>query len=362
MSKNRSGADFKLIEKIFDQLSSSVAIAMLKNERLTYEFYGGRKAAQAEAGDEGARPKKGFMQPKKNAARPAEPGVSRTTRFNLGSASSMFTGALAVKLMEFDELRLGDPVNRFIPEFVNDDVTAYHLLTQTSGLACESLPLPDNKAAKNEFYRKLYGGLKQAAAPGAKSGYFQYNYAILADIIERISGRELEELASVLLFIPLNMKHTTYFGSALKDGQYVIPWNHKENRFMGELHGKQPTGHTGIYTTALDLVRFGRMFLNGGECEGKTVFLESSAEFMLREVTGGRYMRTPLFYIKRNVDIYGCFSETLSPEAVALTGDTGCMLFIDPARRTAGAALANSTWVHSVSQNYSNIVDILASI
>ena len=383
MARQKGSTDFKLIEKIFDQLSSSVAIALLKNDKLAYEFYGGRKAALFDSGSGHIKTGGGFFGfgggrankasatassngnkegGKHNAAKTTETGVNRTTRFNIGSASALFTGALAVKLMEFGELRLNDPVARFIPEFAFDDIAIFHLLTHTSGLNSAVLPLPDNIAAKQEFFRKLYEGLKREYNPGANYEYFQYNYAILADIIEKVTGQMLDELASVLLFMPLGMKHTTYNGVSLRDHQYVTPWNHKENRFMSELHTKQPTGQSGVYTTALDLLRYGRMFLNGGEFEGKSVFLESSIDFMLREVTGAKFMRTPLFMIKRKVDIFGCFSEKLSPDAVALTGDMGSILFIDPLHRIVGAALTNSTWVHAVDQNYNNIVDILTSI
>ena len=345
MARQKVGAESKLIEKIFDQLSSSVAITLLRNDKLTYEFYGGRKAALSN-----------------NAEGDAKSGINRSTRFNIGSASAIFTGAIIIKLMEFGEIRLDDYANRFLPEFPAGGVTVYHLLTHTSGLESAAAPLPDNQAAKREFYRKLYEGLKQTDAPGAKYSYFQYNYAILANIIEKVSGQSLEELASVLLFMPLGMKNTTYKGSSLKDNQYVIPWNHKENRFMSELHTKQPTGQSGIYTTALDLLRFGRMFLNKGEYEGNPIFLESSVEFLLRDITGGKFMRTPLFMVKRKIDVFGCFSEKLSPESVALTGNTGCILFIDPVKRMVGAVLTNSTWVDAVSQNYSDVIDILTTI
>ena len=361
MAKTKGGAEFKLIEKIFDQLSSSVAIALLKDDKLAYEFYGGRKATLVGNNESSAKAagKGGFF---RNTAKLADAAINRTTRFNIGTASSLFTGSLVIKLMEFDEIRLNDLARRFIPEFPFEDVSIYHLLTHTSGLASESVPMPDNQAAKREFYRKLFGDMKRVCAPGVRYDNYQYNYSILAYIAEKISGQTLEELASVLLFIPIGMKYTAFGGVSLKDNQYVVPWNHTENRFMNEMHAKQPMGHNGVYTTALDLLRFGRVFLNNGEFEGKTVFLESSVEFLLREITGGKFMRTPLFMIKRKVDVFGCFSEKLSPEAVALTGNTGSIIFIDPARRIVGTALTNSTWVDAVSQNYSNIIDILMTI
>jgi CubicO group peptidase (beta-lactamase class C family) len=162
--------------------------------------------------------------------------------------------------------------------------------------------------------------------------------------------------------MPLGMKYTTYSSVSLPEDQFVIPWSHKENRFLYELRGTLSTGHSGIYSTVLDLIRLGRMFLNAGAFDGRQVFLESSVDFMLREVTGGKFMRTPVFMIKGHEDVYGCFSKYHSRDAVALTGDTGSILFIDPARRAVGAALTNSTWVHDASKNYSNISDILMGI
>ena len=393
MARQKVTADFRLIEKIFDQLSSSVAIALLKDDKLAYEFYGGRKAAISENGDKNAKisgkkfglggksgkssGNQGKAANNLNRARNApddakekggngaglpETGINRSTRFNLGSASSLFTGALVVKLMEFGELSLSDPVRRFLPEFPFDGIMVYDLMTHTSGLDSAALPLPDNHAAKREYFRKLYEGLKQIAKPGEKFEYFQYNYAILADLVEKLSGQMLDELASVLIFMPLGMKHTTYNGASLRDSQYVVPWNHKENRFMSELHTKQPTGNNAVYTTALDLLRFGRMLLNEGEFDGKPVFLESSVEFMFREITGGKFKRTPIFMVKSVIDVFGCFSEKMSPESIALTGDMGSLLFVDPIQRIVGAALTNSTWVHAGNQNYSNIADILTSL
>jgi CubicO group peptidase (beta-lactamase class C family) len=332
--------DFFLIEKIFNQMSSSVAVAFLRKDRLIYEFYGGKKFSASNSNHY----------------------INRTTRFNIGTATMLITGSLIVKLMEFGALRLNDRVKKFIPEFQPEGVTIYHLLTHTSGLDFNNLPLPGHYAAKKEFFRKVYAMGCLAYPTGKSHVLFPYGYAILADIAERVSGQTVEEFATAALFMPLGMKYTTYSSASLPEDQFVIPWSHKENRFLHELRGKLSTGHSGIYSTVLDLIRFGRMFLNAGAFEGRQIFLESSVDFMLREVTGGKFMRTPVFMIKGQRDVYGCFSKNHSRDAVALTGDTGSILFIDPVRRAVGAALTNSTWVHDASKNYSNISDILMGI
>lgn len=388
MPVSQGATDFFLIERIFSQLSSTVAIALLKNGVLSYEFYGGKKLGGAGAmGGAGAAGASGAFSASGASAVSGASGasgafgsagasgatgsagphgqvghISRATRFNIGTATMLVTGALIVKLMEFGELRLNDSVKKLVPAFRLDGVTIYHLLTHTSGLDFGGLGLPDNYMAKKEFMGKVYAADSLAYPTGGKCALFPYGYSILADIAERATGQSIDELAATLIFAPLGMSSTTYSGAALSDGQYVLPWSHRENRFIGELRSALSTGFNGLYTTVLDLLQLGSAFLNGGEFEGRQVFLESSVEFMMRDITSGRFMRTPVFMIKGEKAAYDCFSRHHSESAVAQTGDTGSILFIDPRRRAVGAALTNSTWVHDSSQNYSNICDILMSM
>ena len=340
MPTSQGDTDFFLIEKIFNQLSSSVSIALMRKDRLIYEFYGGKKF---------------------NAVS-GESRINQTTRFNIGTASTLITGAIIVKLMEFGALRLNDKIKKYIPEFKFPDITVFHLLTHTSGLCFSGFPMPDSFAAKKRFFKSLYAYDHFAYETGMAIRNFPYGYAILADVAEHASGQTIDELASGLLFLPLGMNHTTFGSIALTEEQFVMPWSHRNNRFMTEMRYTLPTGQNGIYSTALDLIRFGRVFLNHGEFDGRQVFLESSVDFVLREITGNKFLQTPLFMFKGNGRRNSCFSKLHSAKTVAQTGDTGCILFIDPVQQVIGAALANSTWVNDAGQNYSNICDILMSI
>jgi CubicO group peptidase (beta-lactamase class C family) len=341
MSVLQGATDFFLIERIFNQLSSTVAIALLKKDVLCYEFYGGKKL---------------------NGKIGAQNPINRNTRFNIGTATMFMTGALIVKLMEFGELRLNDKVKRFKPAFKFDGITIYHLLTHTSGLDFNNLSQPDNYMAKKEFFSQLYKAETLSYPTGSRYALFPYGYAILADIAERVTGQSIEELAATLIFMPLGMSHTTYSNVTLTDDQYVFPWSHKENRFLSEFRENISTGFSGLYTTVMDLLRFGRIFLNAGEYSGRQIFLESSIDFMMRDITSGRFMRTPIFMINGNGAAHDCFSKYHSDGTIAQIGDTGSILFIDPLSKTVGAALTNSTWVHDASHNYSNICDILMGI
>ena len=332
--------DFYLIERIFNQMSSSVSIGLMKRDRLNYEFYGGKRFNSAGA----------------------DSHINRRTRFNMGTASMPITGSLIIKLMEFGEIRLNDKVKRFIPEFNFPDVEVFHLLTHTSGLAFNSFPQPVDYSSKKAFFKQIYNYNSFSYETGTESRLFPYGYAILADIVERMSGQTIEEFASALVFMPIGMRNTTYGSVSLRDDQFIVPWSHKENRFLTETKNHLSTGYSGVFTTVLDLLKFGQMLLNGGESNGRQVFLESTVNFILKEITSDRFMRTPLFMINSRGNNYGFFAKYQSHKTIAHTGDTGSLFFVDPVSRTVGAALTNSTWVNDSSRNYGNICEILSNM
>jgi len=63
-----------------------------------------------------------------------ELGVPNTpqTKFHLGSISKTFTAAAILLLEERGQLRVNDPLTKFIPDYPNGDkITVHHLLSNT---------------------------------------------------------------------------------------------------------------------------------------------------------------------------------------------------------------------------------------
>lgn len=121
----------------------------------------------------------------------------------------------AVMLMaDRGELKLTDPVQKYIPEFRGDGreaVQIRHLLTHTSGLP-DMLP-------ENEELRKRHAPLKEFVAgtcrvpllfrPGTEVRYQSMGILLGAEIVTRISGQPFPEFLKSHVFEPVGMRRTS---------------------------------------------------------------------------------------------------------------------------------------------------------
>lgn len=318
-------------------LSPCFSVKMMRGGKECYSFLGGRETPAADA-----RP------------------LTAETRLNIASSTKPVTAALALSLVERGLLALGDPVRRYIPEYPFDSVTVFQLMTHTAGYdETFIIPWPRTRAERAAFYQRIYAVDKLKYAPGEKAAYWTFGYAILADILQRVAGCELEALAREVLFQPLGMAHSTFELSTLRPREYILPWFERENRSFPEACVPVATGDSGLYTTADDLIRFAQMLLDDGMWEGVRVFSSMAARLMLRESTDGKFMRSPGLWIKGAGDPMGCFGDLNSPLAAAHTGMTGCMLLIDPPVQATVVILTNSLRLHEDWRNYQRILNAL---
>lgn len=295
-------------------------------------------------------------------ARPAYAGFDETTRFNIGSVTKPVTAALLALLVERGLVSDTDKVQRYIPEYPLGSVSLYHLLTHSAGYdnADFAFPAPQNFDDQKRYLRDIYSVERLTAAPGEKAGYFSMGYTILMDVIERVSGQDIETFAQENLFRPLGMTETTYDTRKLSPQQTVMPYLKGEDRFLSLL-SVPPTGDSGLYTTAADLLKFGLMFADAANGRGNRVFSAPAFRYMLAEFTHGRFHKTPVFWTKLDFDTYRCFAELSSPNTFGHTGFSGCMLSVDTDSDVAVAILTNSCWLHEDWSNYRRIINRVMS-
>lgn len=292
--------------------------------------------------------------------------VDQATIFNIGSVTKPVTAVLLAKLAEEGLLTLADKVRSFIPEYPFGDTDLFHLLSHSAGydnaISLERPLVRDGEAARLEYLSAIYGIDTRKSEPGESVLYFTEGYVILMDLIQRAVGANLESLAREVLFDPLGMSRSTFDVVSVRDDVHTVFPVAQDGRVMLEIADWATTGDSGLYTHVEDLMKFGRMFLNGGAADGRQVLHERTVDWLLADASGGRFNQTPAFWIKGGLDRYGCFGDLHSPRAVGHTGFSGCMLWIDPACGVAGTVLTNSTKLHDDWTRYKRINNRLLSL
>jgi CubicO group peptidase (beta-lactamase class C family)/GH35 family endo-1,4-beta-xylanase len=146
--------------------------------------------------------------------------VNGDTLFQIGSITKTFTGLLLQDTVERGEMKLDDPVAKYLPKSVKmpthngKQITLLQLATHTSGLP----PMPDNfdpKRADNPYadytVEKMYAflsGCKLIRDPGVKWEYSSLGMALLGQAIALKAGTNYESLVVDRICQPLNMDST----------------------------------------------------------------------------------------------------------------------------------------------------------
>jgi CubicO group peptidase (beta-lactamase class C family) len=319
-------------EIINKKISAGCSVMLLKDNKIVLELYEGTS----------------YLNP--DTAFP----VTSDTLYNLGSTTKPFTSTLIMKLKEDGLLDPHDKVNKFIPEYKFDDVSLLHLMLHTAGYGVETMQelreevirfgMPDIK----EYLNAIYEIDKRDYPLGTKCMYFSAGYNILLDIIERVTGMSIESFAQKVLFEPLNMEKTTYDIRSIDKKFYACPSSYSDNseKVLEEWMDYPPFGEGGMISTCPDLLKFGKMILNGGSSEGKTILKEETAHSLLTESTGGRFNHTGVFMSRGSGEAYPtCFSDDYSSRAAGHPGFCGTMFWVEPELNMTAAFLSNSTKV-----------------
>jgi SSS family transporter len=147
---------------------------------------------------------------------PAEP-MTLDTIFDMASLTKCLVTATAImQLVEQGKVDVDAPVVKYLPEFAasgKEKVTVRELLTHYSGLP----PDVDLKDAWGLAKPDKAEGIKRAmeakldSVPGTKFVYSDVNYITLGAIVEKVSGKLLDDHANEHIFWPLKMSNTSFF-------------------------------------------------------------------------------------------------------------------------------------------------------
>ncbi len=196
--------------------------------------------------------------------------IDARTNFRLASCAKQFT-ALAVMLLVHDgKLHYEDRLTDIFPDFpeYGRSITIRNLLNHTSGLLdYEDLMAQPPGTPPEEIPQIRDAGvlelLKQQKTtkfpPGTKWDYSNSGYAVLAMVVEKVSGQPFGNFLHARIFAPLDMKQTVAYE---KGKNAVIHRAYGHTRAGGVWHGQDqsPTsavlGDGGVYSSLDDLAKW----------------------------------------------------------------------------------------------------------
>jgi CubicO group peptidase (beta-lactamase class C family) len=206
------------------------------------------------------------------------PVPDENTLWDLASLTKVvgMTSAM-MQLVESGRVDLDAPVQRYLPEWTGpgkDRVTVRHLITHQSGLPAFKQYFKLNVSPDSTL--RLFFATPLDTVPGARMVYSDIGAILLGKIVERVSGETLDGYLTRHVFEPLGMHETRYRPPAEWLPRIAPtendPWRGRHLR--GEVHDENAaalggvSGHAGLFSSAHDLDRLARAYLNGGTLDG----------------------------------------------------------------------------------------------
>jgi CubicO group peptidase (beta-lactamase class C family) len=260
------------------------------------------------------------------------------TPFDLASLTKLFTSVAAVQQIERGTLGVDARVGAYLPDFraaAEHGITVRELLTHTSGLRPE-LPLYD--CADDEERLALLRAEPPVGVPGTYT-YSDLNPLLLQHVLERVTGRALDDLVHAGITRPLGMTATRFGpcpGAAATEDQRR-PWAKADRGMLrGEVHDENAwalggvAGHAGLFSTARDLAVFCRTLLAGGAYGPARILGADFADLLLTPPALGFALDQPWF-----------MGDLAGRGAAGHTGFTGTSLVLDRATDTFLVLLSN---------------------
>jgi CubicO group peptidase (beta-lactamase class C family) len=284
------------------------------------------------------------------------PAPDQHTLWDLASLTKVVaTTTAAAQLVERGKLDLDAPVQRYLPEWTGpgkDDVTVRHLLTHTSGLP--SFRPYDRETKNADSLAALLFGTALERAVGERMVYSDIGAFVLGEIVERVSGEQLDDYFARHVARPLKLRETMFAPPASLRPR-VAPTEVDSLRgglVRGAVHDERAyylggvAAHAGLFGSAHDLARFAMMMLRGGSLDGARVLApETIALFTV--YADPSYSNRALGWQKREREAMAFRTgspwagQTMSASSYGHTGFTGTSIGIDPERDLFVILLSN---------------------
>jgi CubicO group peptidase (beta-lactamase class C family) len=148
--------------------------------------------------------------------------ITLATNFRLASVTKQFTAMAVMMLAERSKLSLDQTLSEFFPDYspVGRKITVRHLLTHTSGLVAYEDVMPDttNVPLLDRDVLRLIKGIDSTLfVPGTRFEYSNSGFALLALIVEKVSGQSFARYLQENIFAPAGMNATLAYEKGITE-------------------------------------------------------------------------------------------------------------------------------------------------
>jgi len=295
--------------------------------------------------------------------------------FGLASSSKPITAVAIMMLVESGDIRLSDPVSKFIPEFAappqvavakpggpensfdlvpaTRPITVRDLLTHGSGLLSGG---PGQRAAGTAAQRapqdtlatyipKL-GAVPLDFQPGTLWRYSGLaGFDVLSRIVEVASKQPFDEFLRERIFEPLDMPDTAFKYTGRQADRLAAVHARRDGKLEATPRDLSNvvyfSGASALSASVEDYLQFAQMLMNGGELNGHRLLGPRTVELMTSNHTGdmvngqfGRPARGMGFGLGMQVVLDPIAAElTVSKGAISWPGGSGVAHWIEPAEQ-----------------------------
>lgn len=133
-----------------------------------------------------------------------------STVVQIGSNTKDFTVVALLQLYEQKRLNINDPITKYFPDVPPEKraITLWQLVTHRAGfpivLGGDFEPVTRQQLVKRAMNRRL------AFPPGTSESYSNTGYALLAAVIEQVSGKSYDQYVRDNILVPMKLKDTGF--------------------------------------------------------------------------------------------------------------------------------------------------------
>lgn len=303
--------------------------------------------------------------------------VSETDIYDLASLTKILATTTSVmKLVDEGELKITDPVSKYIPEFKKGqkrNITIRNLLLHNSGLPpfrvyIDSLKTEEEiiQAIKNE---------PLINEPGAKYVYSDLGFILLGEIVEQLTGTSLDKYVRKTFFYPMGMGSTFY--NPKNVGNWIsekippteIDTVYRKKVIRAEAHDERAwylngvAGHAGLFSSAHDMAAYAQMLMSDGSYGGRDFISPKTVNMFVKRQSQNSDRGYGFDHKSEGLSSAGNLSSTAT---YGHTGFTGTSMWIDPEKNVAIIILTNRTYPYrsyggNISEVRAKVADIVIS-